>query len=115
PGRAVLAPGERITGIVELTRPALLSTTVSLGLLGPKDDKFRPTVWRNGIPVVDLTPLPDENVGKVTVSIGAGYGAAWLPDGQKLPSTDSTSVQEARLRIGRGMTEHIDIEAELAY
>ena len=100
--------GHRQQMAVLIDDPDGLGDYVTLAVTEPDGSR---RIQRSKIPVWDLTPPPDDNVGKITFSISGGYGSVWLEDGLGADQTDSTGLRSLSGRVTYGFTRAINIEA----
>ena len=101
-------PGHRLQMAVLISDPKSLGDHVTLAVSEPDGNR---RIQRNEIPVWDLTPPPDENVGKITLSLAAAYGVVWLEDGLDASQLDGTDLRLFGGWVTYGFTEKINGEA----
>ena len=104
-------PGHRLQMAVLISDPRSLGDHVTLAVSEPDGNR---RIQRNEIPVWDLTPPPDDNVGKITVSLRATAGAAWLGDGLGADRQDAAFLSGAGVQVTYGLTKLLNLEAEIA-
>ena len=88
--------------------PDGLGDYVTLAVTEPDGSR---RIQRSKIPVWDLTPPPDENVGKITLSLAAAYGMVWFEDGLGASQLDGTDLRLLGGWVTYGFTEKINGEA----
>ena len=101
--------GRRQQMAVLIDDPDGLGDYVTLAVTEPDGSR---RIQRTKIPVWDLTPPPDENVGKITLSVKGVLGAVWLADGVGADRLEATMLRGIGIGATYGFTEYWNVQVD---